>query len=683
MKKILVFLFLILSVGLSAQDEKHCYTTEIYNQLIQEHPEVLQVQSALEVFTAQYSAQHSSEKRSGTVLIIPIVFHIIHNYGAENISEAQVYDQVRILNEDFRKLSYDTASIVSVFKPIASDCEIEFRLANIDPNGNCTNGIDRIQSTLTYNADDNSKLNPWPSNQYLNIWVVSDLGNSGAAAYAYYPGTAPAGKDGVISIHGYIGSIGTGSLGRSRVLTHEIGHCLNLAHVWGSTNNPGVACGDDGVNDTPITKGWVACNLNGSLCNPPSLENVQNYMEYSYCCNMFTEGQKNRMRAALNSTAGDRNNLWQQANLIATGTNGTTASLCAPVSDFSVNRVFLCEGDTLQYRDLSWQGQPATWSWTFPGGTPSSSTDSIPSVAYNTPGIYDATLTVSNATGNDTKTRTSYITVVGSGSQPAPFSEGFENSFPGTNAAVLNYDNGNTWQQVNNAAATGTHSIKINNFSSNSDGAIDEYITSPIDFTGLEASTLSFKVAYSQRTDTSRHDGLKVYYSLNCGETWVLRYTKSGASLATVAPHSSAYTPSGAGDWRQDAVSVAILGGKPNVRLKFQAISARGNNLYLDDINLFGSPVGIEENNGALASFDISPVPATSQLNINFELQKLAHVSMDIYDLPGKKVMTVANEIFHSGMQDIHVANQLPDGIYFLRVNADDAIMTKKFVVMR
>ena len=193
------------------------------------------------------------------------------------------------------------SSIVSVFKPIAADCEIEFRLANIDPNGNCTNGIERIPSILTYNADDNSKLDPWPSNQYLNVWVVSDLGNSGAAAYAYYPGTAPAGKDGVIAIHGYIGSIGTGSLGRSRVLTHEIGHCLNLAHVWGSTNNPGVACGDDGVNDTPITKGWTACNLNGSVCNPPAIENVQNYMEYSYCCNMFTEGQKTRMRAALNS----------------------------------------------------------------------------------------------------------------------------------------------------------------------------------------------------------------------------------------------------------------------------------------------------------------------------------------------------------------------------------------------
>ncbi len=681
MKKNLLLIYILCSTAVYAQEEKHCYTTEIYTRLIQQHPELLQVQGALENFTEQYTATHSNE-RSGTVLIIPIVFHIIHNYGAENISEAQVFDQVRILNEDFRKLSADTASIVSVFKPIAADCEIEFRLATLDPNGNCTNGIDRIQSLLTYNADDNSKLNPWPSNKYLNIWVVSDLGNSGAAAYAYYPGTAPAGKDGVISLHGYIGSIGTGALGRSRVLTHEIGHCMNLAHVWGSTNNPGVACGDDGVNDTPVTKGWVSCNINGSVCSPPSLENVQNYMEYSYCCNMFTEGQKTRMRAALNSSAGSRNNLWQMANLISTGTDGTSASVCAPVSDFAVNRIFICEGDSLVYNDLSWQGQPASWNWSFPGGSPSTSTAQVPTVVYPVPGVYDATLTVSNVTGSDTKTRTSYITVSGAATQPAPVVEGFENTFPDPNAAVLNYDNGNTWQQVNTASASGTYSMKINNFSTNTTGAIDDFITPAYDFTGLEASTLKFKIAYSQRSDTSRHDELKVYYSLNCGETWVLRYHKSGSGLATVSPHSAAYTPAGINDWRQDAVSVAILAGKPNVRFKFQAISAKGNNMYIDDINIFGSPLDVYENSSALTSYQLSPVPVNSLMNIDFNLTKNSHVNIEIYDIPGKRISTIANEKLNQGMHNFKFSPQLPNGIYFLRITVDGIVEMKKFVVV-
>jgi len=681
MKKIILPLLLACCTAVFAQEEKHCYTTEVYRQLIKEHPEVLQEQRTLENFTAHYSATHAS-RPSGTVLIIPIVFHIIHNYGPENISDAQVYDQLRILNEDFRKLSYDTASIVNVFKPIAADCEIEFRLATLDPNGNCTTGIDRIASLLTYNADDNSKLDPWPSNQYLNVWVVSDLGSSGAAAYAYYPGTAPAGADGVIAINGYIGSIGTGTLGRSRVLTHEIGHCFNLAHVWGSTNNPGVACGDDGVNDTPITMGWLSCNLNGSICNPPALENVQNYMEYSYCCNMFTEGQKTRMMAALNSSTGGRNNLWQAANLAATGTDGFSIALCSPVSDFNTARTFLCEGDSIVYNDLSWEGQPTNWSWSFPGGNPASSTDSVPTIVYNVAGIYDATLTVSNATGSDTKTRTSYVTVAGSASQPVPFSEGFENTFPANDAAVMNYDNGNAWQQVTTAAFSGTHSMKMNNFSGNTEGAVDEYITPPFDFTGLEATSLTFKIAYSMRSDTSRHDGLKIYYSLNCGESWILRYSKSGAGLATVAPHASAFTPSGANDWRQDAVSVAIFGNKPNVRLKFQCISARGNNMYIDDINMFGSPLGIIENSGTGFSLQVSPLPVSSHLNIDFELQKNAGVTLEIYDLPGKKISTIANEQFSMGTHHLEVNEQLPGGIYFIRMNVDGVLSTKKFAVV-
>lgn len=639
----------------------------------------MQVQSALESFTEQYTAQHASE-RSGNVLIIPIVFHVIHNYGVENISDAQILDQVRILNEDFRLLNSDTSFIVPDFKPIAADCEIEFRLATLDPNGNCTNGIDRIQSTLTYNGDDDSKLNPWPSNQYLNVWTVNNLGSSGAAAYAYYPGTAPQGKDGVIAIHAYIGSIGTGSPGRARVLTHEIGHCLNLAHVWGSTNNPGVACGDDGVNDTPITKGWTSCNLNGSVCNPPLLENVQNYMEYSYCCKMFTQGQKTRMRAALNSSAGGRNNLWQAANLIATGTDGSPAALCAPVSDFISNLSFVCTGDTVHYIDLSWQGDVASWNWTFPGGNPATSTDSMPLVVYPSAGSYDVTLTVNNASGSDTKTKTSFILVANSTPHAIPFVEGFENTFPG-NAVIMNPDNDNTWQQTNTASYTGTQSMKMNNYSGNTTGFVDEFISEAYDFTGIVSPTLTFRLACSQRTDTSRHDVLKIYYSLDCGKNWVLRYTRSGAMLATVPPHSSAYTPSSSSDWRLENVSVPIFAGHSNVRVKFQATSGRGNNLYIDDINLNGTVAGISEINADLSSLQISPVPSAGHIDIAFSLNNSSDVLLEVFDLPGKKITSISAEHFSSGSHELHFDSQLPDGIYFLKMTIDGISSTRKFVI--
>lgn len=123
------------------------------------------------------------------------------------------------------------------------------------------------------------------------MYGLQALLNLPAQRHTYYPG-ASSNVDGVLCLSSYIGSIGTSSVGRSRVMTHEIGHSLNLSHVWGDTNEPGVACGDDNVSDTPETKGWTSCTLNGSVCNPPIVENVQNYMEYSYCDVMFTEGQK-------------------------------------------------------------------------------------------------------------------------------------------------------------------------------------------------------------------------------------------------------------------------------------------------------------------------------------------------------------------------------------------------------
>lgn len=140
--------------------------------------------------------------------------------------------------------------------------------------------------------------------------------------------------DAIVAIHGYVGSIGTGNNFVSRVLTHETGHWLNLQHVWGSTNNPGVACGDDGVGDTPLTKGFTNCNLsNAIICTPGIKENIQNYMEYSYCCKMFTQGQRSRMHNALNSNVAGRDNLSSNANLIATGVINPTLN-CTPLAAF-------------------------------------------------------------------------------------------------------------------------------------------------------------------------------------------------------------------------------------------------------------------------------------------------------------------------------------------------------------
>jgi hypothetical protein len=176
---------------------------------------------AIRVFLCKYEA--TNYKTSVNVKVIPIVFHIIHEYGSENISKEHVLEGLNIINEDFRKLNADTSSIDSAFKGIAADSEIEFRLAQKDPDGNCTNGITRTVSSLTHIADNDVKdLVRWPNDRYLNVWLVNSIA-SGAGGYAYYPGASPD-IDGIVLRSGQFG-IGY------RSPTHEIGHYLNLPHT--------------------------------------------------------------------------------------------------------------------------------------------------------------------------------------------------------------------------------------------------------------------------------------------------------------------------------------------------------------------------------------------------------------------------------------------------------------------
>ena len=208
------------------------------------------------------AAMQNKSYDDSTIIVIPIVFHVIHQYGVENITDAQIYDEMRVLNLDYAKLNPDTIDIIPQYVPYAGNAKIKFELASIDPNGNCTNGIEHIYSHLTNNGDDYSKLNQWPRTNYLNVWVVKTIGMSGVAGYSAYPSSVEGAgyfRDGVIILSNYIGSIGTSAPFSSRALTHEIGHFLGLAHTWGNTNDPTIACGNDFVDDTPITKGHKTC----------------------------------------------------------------------------------------------------------------------------------------------------------------------------------------------------------------------------------------------------------------------------------------------------------------------------------------------------------------------------------------------------------------------------------------
>jgi hypothetical protein len=245
--------------------------------------------------------------RSGCTQI-PVVVHVVWRVNAENISKAQIDSQITVLNHDFRSRNTDIANVPTPFQSVIGDARVEFALATTDPNGNATDGVTRTQTAVNgFTQNDAVKAvasggaDPWPADDYLNLWVCRLAG--GLLGYAQFPG-GPAATDGVVVTHTGFGTTGTATapfhLGRTA--THEIGHWLNLLHIWG--DDAGACSGDDFVADTPNQGGpnvdtptfpTISCN------NGPNGDMFMNYMDYvdDPVMIMFTAGQVARMQAAL------------------------------------------------------------------------------------------------------------------------------------------------------------------------------------------------------------------------------------------------------------------------------------------------------------------------------------------------------------------------------------------------
>ncbi len=647
----------------------------------------------------QQEALNGVAAPKATVYYIPIVFHVLHNGGVENISNEQIMDALSILNRDFRKLNADANNVQATFQGLPSDIEIEFRLATIAPNGECFSGITRTQNALSYDGSDgvaqvqaiisgNDVYNgQWPGDEYLNIFICAEI--DGAAGYTYTPsnfiGTSM--TNGIWVLHNYVGSIGTSSTYSSRTLTHECGHWLNLEHTWGGNNNPGNASScstDDGVTDTPNTIGVTSCNLNEATCGP--LANVENYMDYSYCSKMFTPGQRTRMRNALLSNVGNRDNLSTNGNLTATGATGTLY-LCS--AQFQADRTTICAGDQITFEDLSFNVVNG-WTWTFTGGSPASSTAENPSVTYSAPGLYSVTLTATDGSNTDTETKTSYIRVLPA-SAGLPFYESFESYSTLTNITEWEVENlgGNAWTLHTGTGYTGSKCAKLVNFGQSA-GQIDNLISSPVDLSGVSASTgvtMTFRYSYVKRY-TSNTEILKVYVTPNCGENWAPRKTLSGTQLATAA-QNSAWTPTSQANWVTVHLTNITSGyWTDKFRAKFEFESDGGNNMYIDDINIYeGAPsetivtAGIEENGIDIDGLSVFPNPTDNDLNIRFTLANAEQANLIVQDLSGKIVqsaMVNASEGSNLVMMDL---TQLASGMYFLKVQIGTSQKTVQFVV--
>lgn len=362
---------LVLSVTTSfAQQVIPCATDELHIQQIRIDPLAkAREEQANEILRNQVN---SLSKKANGIIYIPVVFHVIYNAAkdsSENISQYQIMDQIRILNEDFRRMentpgfSADAAS---------ADLKIEFRLAQYDPNGNKHDGINRINSTLTSDARDNVKgLSYWDSNKYLNVWVVKSI-NAGFSAgqgivlgYAQFPWDRSAKPltDGVVVRADQIGAVGSGQISQGgRTLTHEVGHWLGLYHTFqggcmgGLSTNCSVQ-GDQVCDTPPVASSSSGCNVGQNSCNndsPDLPDMVRNYMDYSdgTCMNTFTAGQKNRVYGFLpayrNTIYGNGSNNITYAGIAADG-----SYLTVPPSPFTAPIEISYEGTS--FADAGWK----------------------------------------------------------------------------------------------------------------------------------------------------------------------------------------------------------------------------------------------------------------------------------------------------------------------------------------
>lgn len=303
---LLLFLFNFLFIPSQVAQDRTCGTMEYMKKKLDKNEAFQDNRNAIEENLR--SAQSSSSRSNNDMITIPTVVHILYNNPQENISDAQVHAQIQVLTEDFRRLNQDASNTPDIFQSIAADIQIEFCLASVDPNGFATSGITRTPtSEQSFGMNDQIKFftsggkDAWDTQSYLNIWV-GDLGI--LLGYAQLPGGNEL-TDGVVVDYRAFGTGGTATspfhLGRTT--THEVGHWLNLFHIWGDGG-----CGlDDGVGDTPLAS---ASSSNGAPCTHPAQNTCdegvgdlpdmfQNYMDYSYdvCMNLFTEGQKIRMRS--------------------------------------------------------------------------------------------------------------------------------------------------------------------------------------------------------------------------------------------------------------------------------------------------------------------------------------------------------------------------------------------------
>jgi hypothetical protein len=630
------FLFLLAFVCLAGKGLAQtipCYTDEVRKKQIAAHPEILQyeaqlekeIQAGLKKIDYKNAKRTTADDQSGNPNFwydIPIVVHIIHNYGAEDLTDDDIYNALVDWNIVYAEKNSDTASVIPVYHKYIGNPHIRLHLATLDPYGNLTHGITRHRSYTTYIGGEQSKMDDWPSTSYINIWSINQMNtaNGQAAAYAFQPPSAagnPLG-DGIISIYSYIPNSPYNSSQVGKTINHEMGHVFNLAHPWGNTNNPEVACGDDNVDDTPPTKGhlpqgctnvalydtvcarnyyklYTSASGGDSLVNFPDTVNSQNIMDYTYCARMFTRGQVDRMHAALNSDVAGRNNLWDSINLAKTGALLPRPDL-KPIPDFvafpagsstpyvgnyfSMFGYFTFPGGNVRFVNKTWNDTVTSLTWTFSNDAaiPTQTTanpvpNSYINNSFSLPGWVDVKMTATgNHTGDSTIEWNKAVYVADAVATPGNIVEEFNGSETDHWPMFNYYNNEFQWKLNNSVGLYDNSCIEFVGYDSRIDpqhflvpytgtplGDVDDLFSVPFDLSGFTDPKLYLNFYYSAASRSSMspsiNDELDIDYCVD-KKTWVNLVKLTKKDLINKGALSTPYTPSSMNDWAPKAVAL-------------------------------------------------------------------------------------------------------------------------------
>lgn len=332
-------LFLFSLQTLKSQDPEICGYRMEMERILKRNPNFLTWQNAWYAEALRQAEELSNSKRTITAdtlyFEIPVVFHVLYNKTAENISDAALISQLNELNRAFRKLTEDTARIRSVFRPLAGDVRIQFVLASKDPQGNPHSGINRIYTskttfgtsngayTLDMKYDARGGKTAWDPTAYMNIWICNmQFGSSGAIVLGFatpptgspnwgqFPGSTKDSTDlesGVVLHYRVVGRNQPNpylKYTEGKTAVHEVGHYLGLRHIWGDGSFNAGCSVDDGIDDTPNAR-LASTSCNGqNTCTDASgdlPDQTENYMDYALdgCAGMFSRKQAYMMRYVL------------------------------------------------------------------------------------------------------------------------------------------------------------------------------------------------------------------------------------------------------------------------------------------------------------------------------------------------------------------------------------------------